>query len=323
MRDWKVQGLALGLVIFVAYAVCAAAQTKPDVQQDVKKIVINDNNVMISGADGTQPQTFTFTFVSSEMGFESKVVAGAPFSADAVTEFTQVLANGQRIYRKSTSAMYRDSAGRTRREQTIEAIGSLGSAAEAKQTILINDPMANVSYILNPENHTAVKRTIPAGMSGVATAADATKVFQASVSGRGQGSMSSGEFVTPTELPRKTEAGIFVTTKVDSANVRKEALGTQMISGVQAEGTRITETIATGLIGNDSPIEVISESWVSTELGVVVKTVHNDPMSGENVYQLTNIRRGEPSATLFQVPADYRVTEVVEKSMKIIKMDGK
>ena len=102
-------------------------------------------------------------------------------------------------------------------------------------------------------------------------------------------------------------------------------MGTQMISGVQAEGTRITETIPAGSIGNDSPIEIISESWVSTELGVVVKTVHNDPRSGENVYELTNIRRGDPPATLFQVPADYTVTDApaVEKTMQIIKKDGK
>jgi hypothetical protein len=306
-------------MILVACAVCAAAQTKPDGQQDVKKIVINSSNVMISGADGTQPQTFTFTFISSEMGFESKVVAGAPFSADAVTEFTQVLANGQRIYRKSTSSMFRDSAGRTRREQTIEAIGSLGSAAEAKQTILINDPVANVSYILNPENHTAVKRVIPAGLAGALTTELAAKVKLIEAGAGG------GTSVTATELPRKNDASVFVTTKVESSDVRKDTLGTQMISGVQAEGTRITETIPTGLIGNDAPIEIISESWVSPELGVVVKTVHNDPMSGENVYQLTNIRRGEPSVTLFQVPADYTVTEApaVEKALQIIKKDGK
>ena len=314
MRNWKTQGLALGLVIFVACAVCAAAQTKPNGQQDIKKIVINDNNVMISGADGTQPQGATVTFVSSEMGFESKVVAGAPFSADAVTEFTQILANGQRIHRKSTSAMYRDSAGRTRREQTIEFNWSLGSAGEAKRTILINDPVASVSYTLNPENHTAEKRTIPAGGGGRGGGVANTM---------SQGSVVAG-FVTATELPRTTDVGEIVVTQADSANVRKEALGTQMISGVQAEGTRITETIPAGAIGNDTPIEIISESWVSPELGVVVRTVHNDPRSGENVYELTNIRRGEPSATLFQVPADYTVTASMGVfRIQIIKKDDK
>jgi hypothetical protein len=319
MRNWKAQGLALGLMVFVACAVCAAAQTKPDSQQEIKTVVINRSGFMIGGADSTQPQGAMVTFVSSEMGFESKVVAGAPYSADAVTEFTQILANGQRIYRKSTSAMYRDSVGRTRREQAIETIGSLGSAAEAKQTIIINDPVANVSYILDPKNHTAVKRTFAAGLAGALTTELIAKIKMV------EGSAGGETSVTATALPRKTEADRIIITMVDSANVRKESLGTQMISGVQAEGTRITETIPAGAIGNDTPIDIISESWVSTELGVVVKTVHNDPRSGENVYELTNIRRGEPSAALFQVPADYTVTDnpASEKMMQIIKKDGK
>lgn len=319
MRDWKVQGLALSLLIVVACTAWVSAQVTQGSQQEVKTIVINTGNVISSGAEGAQPQTATFSFVRSEMGFESKVVAGAPFSADAVTEFIQVLANGQRIYRKSTSPMYRDSAGRTRREQTIEFNWSLGSVGDANRTILINDPVANVSYTLNPAARTAERRTIPAATSGAVAADLAAKIKMDQASGSGVTS------VTTSTLPRRTVAGGISIITSDSTNVRKESLGTQMISGVQAEGTRITETIPTGAIGNDSPIEIISESWVSTELGVVVKTVHNDPRSGENVYELTNIRRGEPSATLFQVPADYTVTEApaVEKALQIIKKDGK
>jgi len=94
-----------------------------------------------------------------------------------------------------------------------------------------------------------------------------------------------------------------------SATARTESLGTQLIEGVSAEGKRTVETIPAGAIGNDSPIEIISESWYSPELGMVVKSRHNDPRSGENLYQLTNIRRGEPSPDLFQVPVDYTIKE--------------
>ena len=67
----------------------------------------------------------TFAFAASEMSFDFKVVKGAPYSADAITETTQTLSDGNRIVRKTTSSLYRDSEGRTRREQSIGAIGSL------------------------------------------------------------------------------------------------------------------------------------------------------------------------------------------------------
>ena len=55
--------------------------------------------------------------VRSRMAVEARVTPGKPYSAEAVTESTQVLADGNRIVRKSTTRMYRDSEGRTRREQ--------------------------------------------------------------------------------------------------------------------------------------------------------------------------------------------------------------
>jgi hypothetical protein len=80
-----------------------------------------------------------------------------------------------------------------------------------------------------------------------------------------------------------------------------------MIEGVEAEGTRSTVTIPVGKVGNDRPIEIVSERWYSPELQVVVLSKHSDPFAGENVYRLTNITRGEPAASLFEVPADYTV----------------
>jgi len=58
----------------------------------------------------------TFTFVATEMSFDHKLVKGAPYSAEAVTESVQTLADGNRIVRKNSSHIYRDGEGRTRRE---------------------------------------------------------------------------------------------------------------------------------------------------------------------------------------------------------------
>jgi hypothetical protein len=82
-----------------------------------------------------------------------------------------------------------------------------------------------------------------------------------------------------------------------------------VIEGVQAEGTRTTTTIPPGQIGNERPIEIVSERWYSPELDMTVMTRHYDPRTGETLYRLTDIRREEPDPSLFQVPSDYKLVE--------------
>ena len=93
------------------------------------------------------------------------------------------------------------------------------------------------------------------------------------------------------------------------ASGQTTALEPQTIEGVQAEGTRTTVTIPAGAIGNELPIEIVSERWYSPELKMVVLSRRADPRFGETVYRLTNLVRGEPSADLFEIPAGYRVDE--------------
>jgi hypothetical protein len=88
-----------------------------------------------------------------------------------------------------------------------------------------------------------------------------------------------------------------------------EQLGTQVIEGVVAEGTRSTITIPAGTIGNEQPIKVVSERWTSPELKVLVQSRQLDPRFGETTYRLTNIARAEPSPSLFEVPPDFTLVE--------------
>src|SRR5262245_2867220 len=85
----------------------------------------------------------TFEFISSEFRFEGNAVKNTPYSAQAVTEMTQRLADGNRISNKTTANLFRDSEGRTRREETVGAIGPWSSNAERAQTVFINDPVSN------------------------------------------------------------------------------------------------------------------------------------------------------------------------------------
>lgn len=85
------------------------------------------------------------------------------------------------------------------------------------------------------------------------------------------------------------------------------ALGTKDFDGVKAEGKQTVWTIPAGEIGNRKPISVTSESWYSPELQVTVYSRYNDPRTGETLYRLAGIRRGEPAPELFRVPADYEL----------------
>ena len=107
------------------------------------------------GAPPTPGESFSFSFVSSDMHFDSKVVKGAPYSAESVTESVQLLADGNRITHSSKASLYRDGEGRVRRDQTLNHIGPWATSDEPAQSIFINDPVAGARYILNPRTRTA------------------------------------------------------------------------------------------------------------------------------------------------------------------------
>jgi hypothetical protein len=95
----------------------------------------------------------------------------------------------------------------------------------------------------------------------------------------------------------------------NGANVVREDLGSQVVEGVAATGTRTTTTIPAGSIGNEQPIVIVSEQWFSPELKVLVMTKHSDPRTGETTYRLTNIAQSEPARSLFEVPPDYTLRD--------------
>ena len=92
-----------------------------------------------------------FQFFSQEMSFDNRLVKGAPFSADIVSETIQTLPDGNRIVQRSEGRIYRDSQGRTRSERTYQ----MGGSSEQRQMININDPAASASYSLDPETRIA------------------------------------------------------------------------------------------------------------------------------------------------------------------------
>jgi hypothetical protein len=204
------------------------------------------------------------------MRFEGKVVKGAPYTATAVTENIQTLADGTKITRKNEASIARDGEGRTRREQKLEMMGPFVPSGNPPTRIFINDVVTRTHYELDPESKTARRLKPPPDGGGP----------------------------PPTGGPPP-----------GPSQVNEESVGRKSIEGIEADGRRSTITIPAGSIGNDRAISIVSERWESPELQTVIFSRHSDPRFGETIFRLTGINRGEPAHSLFEIPSDYRIVE--------------
>ena len=247
--------------------------------------------------------------LSLEGGVMGAATKGAPYIADEVRESTQVLGDGTHIHNQTKVTVYRDGEGRVRRESPTE--------------IEIWDPVSGTSYILDPKSMTYQKMEVHIairkgdGKSGVSAYvfSDGRKALADSIPGGiapgqqqhvedGHGPLTE-EMMT--NLQGTPGGEVFFRRFVMTApNARKEAIGTRTIEGLNCEGERTTTTIEAGAIGNDRPISTVSERWYSQDLQLTVLSVKTDPRSGEERFSLSGVRRIEPDATLFQLPAGYQ-----------------
>jgi hypothetical protein len=289
----KSEVVAVALALLAAPAL--AAQVGPEAApgeppQDLKYEVA----VAAPGGEGPLDR---IVMVHAEESFEARLVKGAPYQAEAVTEFVQTLADGNRIVRKSSSTVARDNEGRTRREHGLAAVGPMLAGGPEIRTVFINDPVAGVRWVLEPGDKVARKMTglgpgAPregvvkfAGPDGVDVRGDRIIIRRP-----GQG-RTPGTFTKALPKPET------------------EDLGTKTIEGLEARGTRTTVTIPAGEMGNEKPLAIVTERWYSPELSTVVMSRHSDPRMGETTFRLTQVSRGEPDRSLFEVPADYTVKE--------------
>jgi hypothetical protein len=271
------------------------------------------DNVLISRQDAATKQTLdqekrVVGELRAKMAVEARITTGAPYSAEAVTESTQVLADGNRINRRSVTRVYRHSEGRTRREEVNEA-GTVVSVS-------IVDPVAHASYVLQPESRTAYRENALIAMPPVMRRKIEAAKEQADgetldVIKRRQVSEGAAARVMPPPPPPPPSPGLEARKleRVSAGTATHEDLGQQNIEGVVATGTRTINTIAAGAIGNLQPLKIVSEQWFSSDLRLLVMTKHSDPRTGETVYRLQSIVRAEPDRSLFTVPSDYTLKE--------------
>jgi hypothetical protein len=224
-------------------------------------------------------------------GVPRRVVTNAPYSATTITETTQTLADGNRIHHPTTGKIYRDSAGRVRNEQTLAGLDAFAPHAGApQQVVFLNDPVAGMNYALNVHDKTYTKSTWTHGGRPGGRDVNGGRRGDAASDGPPGGRFGRGP----------QDAG---------PNVKTESLGRRTFAGLPADGTRTTITIPAGQMGNEQPMQIVSEVWYSADLHTAVFSKHVDPRVGETVFRLADISRSEPAAGLFQPPADYQVTE--------------
>src|SRR5947209_6427905 len=168
------------------------------------------------GPGGLEPR-----FLGAEPGIGGHLVKNAPYSAEVVTESTQVLPDGNHIKQSSTVRVYRDSEGRTRQEQSLQNLNGLAPNGNLPQVVFIHDPVAGSAYTLNVSEKTATKSQFNGGgrQPGPPPPDGAM--------GRRGGGNPQGM-----AMPRRS-----------NPNVKTESLGRQTIEGVPADGTRTTMTI--------------------------------------------------------------------------------
>jgi hypothetical protein len=223
---------------------------------------------------------FDSSFASNEFAFDgSGIVQGAPFSAVAVKETTQILNDGSRIVRRRTSSIYRDSLGSTRFEwgNSTKTVNTAGSS------ILFNAETGG-TYFLYSNKRRALQ--LPFTLKDT--------------------SLRKVKVITPQSSPENI-------TQVVGETI--EPLGTQMIEGLKVEGVRATTTIPATEMGTNQSGKIVYERWYSQELRRTVLVKCTDPRFGEAVFRLTNIDRNEPARDLFTIPAGYTVDSLTREKL--------
>jgi hypothetical protein len=306
--------------------------------------------------------------ISSPLG--AQAAAGKPMFAEFVTEHHQSFTDGNRISRTTASYIYRDAAGRIRRESQLSVPG-FPAGVSASTFITIVDQQLGYGYVLDPQEMIAhryelnaavpsyiarlstqsvgsallgsdLKQPAASGASPAASEAASTTthwhmhVFSSrrsrataestAASGSAQGAgaggaaggsatgqLSSGFLSENSDLPSAPTMRIDQPFLAAPNPMRTENLGEQSILGFRVHGTRVLTTLPAGQIGNDRPIDIVSEQWFSPELEVVMRSMHRDPWAGEFTTTVTRVSRGDQPASLFEIPAGYKVIDAASE----------
>jgi len=286
----------------------------------------------------------------------AQAASGKPMVAEFVTEHRQSFADGNRISLSTASFIYRDAQGRVRRESQLSVPGLPPGVSASSTFITIVDHQLGYGYVLDPQEMIAHRYELnAAGPSYVARLSAQSSALLGSDPKQSEG-IGTGPRTAPATSTNSSwhlhmfpshrghaaadgqaasgaadETGTAGTPAMRFSQpfpaapnpVRTENLGEEKILGFEVQGTRVITSLPAGQIGNDRPIEIVSEQWFSPELEVVMRSMHRDPWAGEFTTTVTRVNRGDQPASLFRVPSTYKVIDAArEEEHHILDVHG-
>ena len=210
---------------------------------------------------------------TSGTGFTS-----APYSGKETTVKVQTLTDGTKTTTTSVEYIWRDAEGRTRRD----LIRNDNSGAQYR-SVIITDPVDGV-YLKWEEGNPSVKQVV--------------SIWPVARAQRVTAPPSSAPPTPPNPAAM-----------VSTPDYRREILTPQYINGVYSEGTRTVHSFRLEGESSNRVIEVTNEMWISPDLRIIVRHLHDDPRAGTEVTNVTDVVRGDPDPSLFQAPEGYDVVD--------------
>lgn len=195
---------------------------------------------------------------------------GKPFSGTDSVDWTRVLEDGSEVATHHDARLARDSQGRIYRER-VSILPANSSQKSHVNEIQIMDPVA----------HTRTICEVAARHCNITS------------------------YNAPASIPPKP-IGNFGN---DQRSVSREDIANDTIDGLDVIGKRETVTIAAGVEGNNRPVTIVEEAWYSSDLEVNLLVSRKDPRQGTVVVHVVDLSRSDPDPALFQVPANYTVSD--------------
>lgn len=217
----------------------------------------------------------------------------SPFTAVARSSFEQRLYDGNVIRSEVIIRQARDSSGRTLEERQEGCGPGLDGALHPRIGVTISDPQAQESI-----NWTVGDPLTPKLVRIVHFQQPSQRPTPIADTPEGQQLRAALQRLQQLQAkPQHDVAGV-------------EQLGTRTFLGVEANGTRTTQTIPAGMEGNEQPLVIVNETWRSRALGLIMYAIRDDPRRGKSTFEYTSFTLGEPDLSLFTPPADYKVQEI-------------
>jgi hypothetical protein len=209
-------------------------------------------------------------------GVEVLAIPGKPFSARDNIDWTRTLEDGSTVTLHLDAALARDSRGRIYRERH-GFIPAGSNKPSPLYDIHLYDPESRSQLLCN-----GIRRSCVLSDWKPETA----------FSMRPEGPFDHG-----------------------TRTLARESLGSQVIGGIYANGTRETITILPGTAGNNHAIVTTREYWYSDELQTNLAVTRINPAEGKQAIWLSNISRDEPDPNLWKVPSGFTVHDVRSRSV--------